>query len=349
MEGNRSKPAENSQAHLSATQVLVDWLRQEGGNQRIPQVLTLLADNTLGELREGRAPPAAEVESLAQQHADVHGGTLGGKAAGRWLRRIEVEKWWEARRSGIEQACRRAGLGWTPSLAIRAGGGRSNSTEYRLAFVPLVQTDGEATEQEAQSVRAESDEHTIQYEVEPARTAFWVRWLSTTPQFHIDSWRGHLLVAMVLLALGWVFLNWAVACLNLWPNRPLSSRALLTIAIAAVQTWLMWVFFGPLSRLPWHRVTLAPDVMLGSRQMYGQFRLIRDAQRKAPGGWFSVVRHWGKCPICSADVDIRSGAAAFPGRLVGRCSDSPLEHVFSFDPVTLSGASLVHDHQTARS
>ncbi|MEO7105676.1 MAG: hypothetical protein ABIZ09_04820, partial [Rhodoferax sp.] len=341
MEGNRSKPAESDQAHLSAAQALLTWLRQEGGNQRIPQVLTLLAENTVAELKEGRGPPASEVEALAQQHADVHGGSLGANTAGRWLRRSEVEKWWNARRPAIEQACRRAGVDWLPLLAIKAGGGRSNSTEYRLEFAPLEDAP-ESDTTEPRLVRAGTGEHqgTIQYQVDPARTSLWVRWLSTTPQFHISSWRGRLLVAMILCALGWVLVNWFVACLSLWPNHPFSSRDLLSIVLAAVQTWLMWHIFGPLSRLPWHRVTLAPDLMLSSDQMHGQFRLIRDTKKKTPGGWFSVVRHWGTCPICSADVDIRSGSPTFPGRLVGRCSDSPLEHVFSFDPVTLIGVSL---------
>lgn len=349
MEGNRSKPAESDQAHLSAAQVLLKWLQQEGGNQRIPQVLTLLAENTVVALTAARTPPVAEVEALARQHVDVHGGSLGDKAAGRWLRRIEVEKWWQARRPAIQQACRRAGLECVPELAVRPGGGRSNSTEYRLEFVPLEgASEPEAEEPELATVGTDSYERTIHYQVEPARTALWVRWLSTTPQFHIRSWRGHLLVTMILLALAWVLVNWFFACLGLWPNHPITSRNVLTILVAGAQTWLMWFIFGPLSRLPWHRVTLAPDVMLSDDQRYGQFRLIRNAQKKALGGWFSVVRHWGTCPICSADVDIRSGSPTFPGRLVGRCSDSPLEHVFSFDPVTLAGVCLINERPTQR-
>ena len=344
MEGNRSKPAENDQTHLSAAQVLVNWLQQEGGNQRIPQVLTLLAKNTVAELSAGRAPPAAEVEALAREHADVHGGKLGDKSAGRWLRRSEVEKWWSARRPAIEQACQRAGVEWMPVLAIKQGGGRSNSTEYRLEFVPLEEGSELATEESGREKGGTySDECVIHYQVEPARTALWMRWLSTTSQFHMRSWRGHLLVTIILLALTWVLLNWFSACWTLWPNHPITSRNLLTIMVAGVQTWLMWFIFGSLSRLPWHRVTLAPDIMLSNDQMYGQFRLIRNTQKKTPGGWFSVVRHWGTCPICSADVDIRSGSPTFPGRLVGRCSDSPLEHVFSFDPVTLGGVNLIND------
>jgi hypothetical protein len=344
MEGNRSKPAEMRQSHLSAVRLLGDWLQQEGGNQRIPQVLMLLARSTELELSDGRDPPSAEVETLALQYVDVHGGTLGDTPAGRWLRRSEVEKWWNARAPAIEQACRRAGMEWLPLLAIKIGGGRSNSTEYRIGFMPLEEAEEpETLERDAVVEEGPDPGHTIHYQIEPARASLWVKWLSTMPQFQLSSWRGRLLTGLVLLALAWVAVNWLVAFLGLWPDRPFSSRNLLTLAIAATQTWLVWVVFGPLGRLPWHRVTLAPDMMLSTNQMYGQFRLIRNAKKKAPGGWFSLVRHWGACPICSADVDLRDGAKTFPGRLVGRCSDSPLEHVFSFDPVTLVGTSLIKD------
>ena len=344
MEENRSKPAETSQAHLSAVRALRDWLNQEGGNQRIPQVLELFAENTRTELNAGRNPPTAEAEALALLYFSAHGGTLGDKTAGRWLRRSEVEKWWDARRSAIKQACYRAELKWLPVLAIKSGGGRSNSTEYRFEFIPLEKApEPDANEGNADSVVKTTHDGSIHYQVEPARTSLWVRWLTTVPQFHISSWRGRLLIGLMLLVLTWVLVSWLSAFLSLWPDRPLSSRNLLTLMIAAAQTWLVWVIFSPLGSLPWRRVTLAPDLMLSSNQMFGQFRLIRNSQKKTPGGWFSVVRHWSSCPICSADVDLRSGAPAFPGRLVGRCSDSPQEHVFSFDPVTLSGGSLIND------
>ena len=344
MEGNRAKPAETRQSHLSAVRVLGDWLQQEGGNQRIPQVLALLAKSTELELSEGRDPPCAEVETLALRYADAHGGTMGDTPAGRWLRRSEVEKWWNARRPAIEQACQRAGTEWLPLLAVKAGGGRSNSTEYRFTFSALPEAgEPEATETDVASEECADQGRTIHYQVEPARTSLWVRWLSTASQFHLSSWRGRLLTGLVLLALAWVVFVWFVACLSLWPDQPLSSRTLLMLVFATVETWLLWLIFGPLGQLPWHRVTLAPAVMLSGDQMYGQFRLIRNVKKKVPGGWFSVVRHWGTCPMCSADVDLRAGAKAFPGRLVGRCSDSPLEHVFSFDPVTLMGTSLIND------
>lgn len=52
-------------------------------------------------------------------------------------------------------------------------------------------------------------------------------------------------------------------------------------------------------------------------------------------------RYISECPICNGEVHLTDGARSYPHRLVGRCVDSPQEHVFSFDRVTLEGAPLV--------
>ena len=97
----------------------------------------------------------------------------------------------------------------------------------------------------------------------------------------------------------------------------------------------------PLIRLPSERVTIANDLLLAYFQFNGQFKLKRDGKSKVAGGWFQLVRHHATCPICSGEVDVPDGGRSFPGRLVGRCSESPLEHVFSFVPVVLQGQWLL--------
>jgi len=55
------------------------------------------------------------------------------------------------------------------------------------------------------------------------------------------------------------------------------------------------------------------------------------------------VRYAATCPVCNARVQVESGGREFHGRLVGRCQESPDEHVFSFDRVTRAGKSLRSD------
>jgi hypothetical protein len=88
-------------------------------------------------------------------------------------------------------------------------------------------------------------------------------------------------------------------------------------------------------------MTIAPDLRLSFRQIHAQLRPTRAREGKGIHGWLSLVRHWSTCPICEGTIDVDEGKLAYPGRLVGRCSENPREHVYSFDVVTLSGRLLV--------
>jgi len=60
----------------------------------------------------------------------------------------------------------------------------------------------------------------------------------------------------------------------------------------------------------------------------GDLRLIR------------LVRYSAPCPICGTTIYLDKGEPDFPRRLVGRCNESPREHVYSFDRVTQKGSVL---------
>ena len=49
------------------------------------------------------------------------------------------------------------------------------------------------------------------------------------------------------------------------------------------------------------------------------------------------------CPICSAQIQIDYGKPDLKELLVGRCRESPLAHVYSFDMNTLKGFFLGHE------
>lgn len=329
---------------VSAVEVLRAWLDREGGNQRIPQVLDVLAERTAADLEKGHSSPALDAESLRKLHADKHGGRVTDSPATRWLSSSDVRRWWEQRQGRIARACREAGLATAPTLSLQPGGGRGNTTQYRLDVLPLP-VDGEAAvgtnllddfSQEPPGV--------ICYQSEPAKPTWWLRLIIGTAPFRMRSWRGYLLMGMVI-AEGLVLLVlWGLILLIMNRPRPITTGDLAMLAVASLITWGWWRLQQPIVRLPVDRVTIAPDYFLAWSQYHGQFRLVRDAQSKVAGGWFQLVRHSGYCPVCSGEVEISAGGEAFPGRLVGCCGDSPFEHVFSFDPVSLTGANLRDGH-----
>lgn len=340
--GNTDKQAHTSQDHLCALVALMDWLRQEGGAEKVPRALLLLAEGTARSIQHTGESVTVEVESLAQQYFDTYGGSLGGEPAGRWIRRPRVTTWWNARNEAIAQACAAAGARVVPELMCAAGGGRGNSTEYRFEFRSLSERLDEESDQEGRATeQPRSDLRVITYQVVPAKAARWVRWLSTHPSFPMRSIRGLALLGLIAVPMGWVMVCWGILAMH-WTHasKPILAGDLVLALVALLITGWVWVTLRPLIQLPDHRVTSAPDIMLDGRVLYAQFKLVRNRTHRRAGGWFSLVRHSATCPRCSGDIDIADGGRAFPDRLVGRCADSPLEHVFSFDPVTLAGHPL---------
>lgn len=338
MDVNSPKPPETGFDNANAINALREWIARENV-QRIPQVLDLLAQHTAKAWASGQPSPAVDPDTLRQFHVDAHGGRISDMPASKWLSSSAVRKWWDTRQSAREQAFEAAGINAVPTLTIIKGGGRTNQTLYRLDLQAHPTGDDSPDEIPAAEAGAAAA-GLVRYQVEPVKAAWWLRPIIGQKPFRMRSWRGYLLIGVVAAEALAILALWGFLFLVLRGTRPLQVGDLgLLLSLLGV-TWTWWHFMQPIIRLPIERVTIANDLLLAWSELYGQLRLTRDAKSKIAGGWFQCVRHSGTCPLCAGEVEIAPGGRAFPERLVGRCSDSPLEHVFSFDPVSLSGRSL---------
>jgi len=337
MDRNSSEPVETRNSQVFALQIAREWLRKEGGRTRIPTALSGLVDATILAVERGEPPPEKDGGSLYEIWRLTQ--DRGGEATGAPPRGTEVEKWWRAREGHIRQVCRDRGCAWVPALQVRIGGGRQIPTVYSFELRPLEQdpvADADAGGSDQEAVPPDG----LIYRVDPVKPAFWLRLLVGSKPFLINSWRGYLLlgsvaVDIVLIGLIW----WAIA--HSWARaQPVTTGHLFTLALAAVVSFALWHFTRPIRLLPTRRVTLGHEGLMSWSTLHGQLRTMHDGETRFAGRTFSMVRHWGICPICSAEVDLADGGREFPERLVGRCGDAPMEHVFSFDPVRLIGAPL---------
>ena len=180
----------------------------------------------------------------------------------------------------------------------------------------------------------------LRYRIDPVRPALWLRLLVGSRPFPINSWRGYVLLGTAVVNFVLIGLIWIGLLASWTPGKPITTADFANVTLALIISFGLWALTGSVRRLPTQRVTLAGPMLLPLNELYGQLRTMRDQQGKFDSRIFSVVRHWGTCPICAAEVDVASGGRAFPDRLVGRCHDAPLEHVFSFDPVRLVGERL---------
>ena len=339
MDTNTGKPDETGKEQVHSLQVALEWLDREGNRQKIPTALELLLESTLIAVKRGDAPPAKDAVSMVDKWRLQQQGHRELPDNPEPPRKSEFTRWWTARADHLRQTCLDAGCRWMPRLEVLPGGGRGNPTLYRFELDPIAPGNPDALDSSA--LPENLPEGSLRYRVDPLRPPVWNRMLIGSKPFPIRSWRGYALLASA--ALNFLLIGvilWSLAASWYLSPRPVTTAEVAQAMIAVAVSMLLWRATRPVRQLPSQRVTLANASFLRSDEFHGQLRAMHEGGSRRAGRTFSLVRHWGHCPICAAEVDLADGGRSFPGRIVGRCGDAPLEHVYSFDPVRLTGSPL---------
>lgn len=119
----------------------------------------------------------------------------------------------------------------------------------------------------------------------------------------------------------------------------LSSAIDIAIIVGA-----LYSLFSPMYFAVMNRIIIAPVYLSPSRNYSTQLEYIRTREKHKNGKpvrQFRIVSYVGECLICKSKVDVEKGRGSLSGRLIGRCADSPTEHIYTFDHQTKLG-KLIH-------
>lgn len=338
MGGNSSNQVETVNQDVSTIAWLREWLRLEGGNNRSAQVLAVLAEQTERCLARGEPPPIAEMEALREAVLDREGGQKSEEQPlAKWLPRKQLQIWWDSREGRRSSQASATGLTERPKLIAQLGGGRSNVNRFSFGFEPIPTPAGALEDSDASGAGMPTNQ--ISYIGQALKASVFYRWLLPGYPVRLQSWRGLLLAGGLIASVLLVLTSWLLVLLVLRHSSTLNATHLTFVVLAVFVTGGVYLVDKPWLALPEERITIAPDIVLRWDEPYGQLQLIRDKASKR-SGWLTLVRYSGTCPLCAGTVELTGGRRDFPGRIIGRCRDSPLEHVFSFDPVSLLGSSL---------
>lgn len=232
------------------------------------------------------------------------------------------------------ERCREYGLNQYPKIVREEG----RPTKYRLATLELAPSRPAPLETHA-NVTSRGQ---IEYRPDLYPKLSWLGRL----QFGSESgirWtktRRYRKVAIVLLGVILLVLL-MFALLNAIVFQP-SAVTTATVAALATIIGALYLIFQHLEaelELFDKRLVIAPDhfTALGEWGVVLEYVPGKSAEDSRT---VRAVRYTATCPICGAMVHPSAGGTEFPGRIVGRCKESPREHVLSFDHVTRSGSIL---------
>ncbi len=247
----------------------------------------------------------------------------------------KLEEEIENRKSHLQDFSKQQNIEFYPWIGKEEStGGKGNFSYYHLIARPF--NEQEKTESK-QYPCPEGGVHYVQESL--ANIPRWARWING---FTLLSWRkyayllpGLVFILFILTSIGLVLLSGLFTVI--------STVKWLTSLI--VSLWLGWlVLSSPLYRVTWNRIVMAPDWMTPLKETNVQLELKRIGTDPKTGNTIRELRlmvYSAKCPICDGRVEVGGGGIQFPFRLVGRCIESPKEHVFSFDHITRTGSPLI--------
>jgi len=313
---------------------LLDYLDTHGKTSRPFEVLRFLAQGTLRRLDEGKD---AKFNNFAIKHA-VAGE--GGADPSAWLspnwQKLNNEIRNE-REEGLQKFAADRGLEFYPWIDKQeSSGGAGNQALYFLVSLPI------PPQEVGWAPTIELPTPDIRYiPAEKLKPSWWARRLFD--QNHVASgWRKGLYIWPSFL---WVLVTIILTLITIFSlsqrTTPVTTGDLMAIIVLALLAWVAFNLANRFERLVDDRVIMASDRSVGFREFGVCIELFKpdNAKNDVPNS-LRLIKYGAQCPICSAKVLLDVGEPDFPRRIVGRCQESPREHVFSFDRVRRCGYRL---------
>lgn len=243
---------------------------------------------------------------------------------------------WDTKSEGVAQQLSDTHFPRTPRPVKTEGGGTGNPTLHRIEWVvsevlhvahdslfPVPAKNGNAA--------------TVRYVCEDIEEANpFARIFSRG--FQLKGWRRQVYIAVLGGPLLLLWLLFVQVVFGVTLSYTVGAKSILTSLLSlGIVYWAVSASVGRLYQLGSNNIVIAPWWM----QSVDDDRLLeRRFPPRYPDKTIKAVRYVAPCPLCGGKVSATSGRLEFWGRIVGRCEEAPVEHVFSFDHVTRNGKHL---------
>jgi len=234
----------------------------------------------------------------------------------------------ETKREGIIQFLASKGFEEFPVVdKVHKGGGTGNETRYSIIWRRF------DAEPDIDQILGHSS---INSDELPKG---WIRYVCEDVEgisnYLTKGWRIQLMISIVLLALIF-FVYYGAFLVTLIFDRGNTNLMLQLLTGGTIFIAMIWIFFGHLFKIQTRRIVPMPSIF----QSADNNHLLELKKTKYQSKQVKLVKYSGECPICGGRVIAKSGGFTFYGRIVGKCENAPVEHVFSFDHVTRKGKPL---------
>ena len=328
--GSSREKAAKTLEHIVET----TWGKQQRPEHLLRSLCRLVAESSDSKAKEGFV--AVELVEAVQKYR-LAGDSWNGDPDTERARKLVNPTWkklqrtWKEKRTGVVERLIDDNVNLIPVLERKEGQPGGDSHRYWLKFE-------EADKESNDSLRSYATVPSggVRYYTEETNGED-SHWLTKTGLLLVG--RTAKIVARVLMSLWILFV--LIIFFNYWsivtaPSAIKAISSIFTVSLLGALVW--WMLIKPFLELVSNRIALVPFWLQDSDNADKLVELRRNEE--AGANTFILTRYSAKCVLCGSKVKVASGRREFPGRLVGRCSRSPNEHVFSFDHALRVGKPL---------
>jgi len=247
----------------------------------------------------------------------------------------KLETLWKSKSEGIRQTLLDSECEHFPQFKRVEGGGTGRSTKYFIEWCKLV-TPQATNYQVIQEPKQQNTPLGIRYICEDIKDPGFLARIFAEG-FLLRGWRRSAYIAVLLAPVLIMVVIVLSFVLNIVFYDSLTKNQMGSFLTNSLAFFTIAITVYPMLSLKSKGILLAPWWMQsddGARLL--EFR----KPPRFPEITIKAVSYSATCPICGAKVIAKSGGLEFFGRLIGRCDDAPVEHIFSFDHISRQGAWL---------
>lgn len=320
------------QDYLSGLLCLQGFLRHVRKTTKPYRVLQTWLDYEIQRVGEGHGSTAYDAENLRACLDEISDKSASGWLAPTWK---VLQDFDEIHGDGLRSWAAQHGYsGFCLPAKQASQGGSGNTSKYFFLYIAVTQKQT-AFSQSATPSTDTSVQYIMDTQIQPA---WWVGWLLKSG-FKLYGWRKWLLFGYCLIIFASVTSLILLSFLSIALDQHSFSDFIKLVASCFGAGLIGYFCLGSFFRLVNWRIVMAPMFFTRFNEVENaQLELVTLAEDSTGATKeIRLVRYSAQCPICSARVLLRGGGYQYPGRLIGRCEESPAEHAFSFDRVASRG------------
>ncbi|MGV3581661.1 MAG: hypothetical protein ACO1N8_05080 [Methylophilus sp.] len=219
---------------------------------------------------------------------------------------------------------------------IDSDGGAGKLVKYRVVGIAI-----NKAEIASPNIYRELLAHDIEYTAVQDFQPSWLARLLFDEKYEITDYKKWIMIFYPFIQMLF-YLFMIVVLLIALRNETLADLSFYKVSILIAAFWFFISKVRRFERFTDDKIIIASDYFMGWSELtlLQELVTVKDENDNFLYKKVQLTKYVGICPICKAQVELNKGEPDFPQRIVGRCKESPREHVYSFDRVTKFGNML---------